>query len=57
MGNEPINTTKSESINIRVDAEFKSKLTDAALKERRSVTNMVMKILADWMEKNARETV
>jgi len=53
MANEPMNGKKTEAINLRVDAEFKSRLTDAAMKERRSVTNMVMKILSDWMEDNA----
>ena len=53
MVNEPMNGKKTEAINLRVDAGFKSRLTHAAQKERRSVTNMVMKILSDWLEENA----
>lgn len=51
MSNEPINELRTESINLRVEPRFKEKLAKAAQKERRSVSNLVMKILSDWLEK------
>jgi uncharacterized protein (DUF1778 family) len=41
---------KSESINLRVEPAIKEALVQAATKERRSVSNLVVKILDDWLD-------
>jgi hypothetical protein len=45
---------KSETLNLRVSAEFKKRLTEKAAKERRSITNYLETVLTDlWQEEDA----
>jgi predicted HicB family RNase H-like nuclease len=45
---------KTETLNLRVSAEFKSRLIEEAKKEKRSVTNYLEATLAKiWNEKPA----
>ena len=45
---------KTETLNLRVAAEFKKRLTEKAAKERRSITNYLEVVLTDlWQEEDA----
>jgi hypothetical protein len=49
--------TKSETLNLRVSAEFKKRLTEEAAKERRSITNYLEAVLTDlWQEEDAAQS-
>ena len=50
MSNEPINKQRTEAVNVRVDKSFKARLVEAAEKEKRSVSNYVIKVLSDKLE-------
>jgi predicted HicB family RNase H-like nuclease len=46
---------KTETLNLRVSADFKRRLTEEAAKEKRSVTNYVEVILTDlWEQRESR---
>ena len=42
---------KKEAVHVRVSAELKKELEAAAAKEKRTVSNLVIKILEEWGEK------
>jgi len=48
-----MNDTKqrSEAVNVRVDRDMKKALTKAAIQEKRTVSNLVIKVLSDWLER------
>jgi predicted HicB family RNase H-like nuclease len=47
--------TKSQTLNLRVSAEFKRRLIEEAKKEQRSVTNYIEAALAEfWVLKASR---
>lgn len=46
---------KTGHISFWVEAEFKKALEDYAIKDKRTISNLVEKILADWMEIQAQE--
>jgi predicted HicB family RNase H-like nuclease len=46
---------KTETLNLRVSADFKRRLMEEAAKEKRSVTNYLEVVLADlWEHRNTR---
>jgi predicted HicB family RNase H-like nuclease len=46
---------KTETLNLRVSADFKSRLTEEAAKEKRSVTNYLEVILTElWDQRESR---
>ena len=48
--------TKTETLNLRVSAEFKRRLMEAAAKEKRSVTNYLEATLVRvWEREESRE--
>ena len=42
-------------IGIRVTSEFKAKLEEQARKERRSISNLVLKVLEEYLESQQEE--
>jgi len=45
---------KTETLNLRVSADFKRRLTEEAAKEKRSVTNYLEVVLAElWEERES----
>lgn len=48
---------KSETLNLRVSAEFKKRLTEEAVKEHRSITNYLETVLTHlWHEDDASQS-
>jgi hypothetical protein len=48
---------KTETLNLRVSADFKKRLTEEAAKERRSITNYLETILiAHWARGEAKDS-
>lgn len=46
---------KTETLNLRVSADFKRRLTEEAAKEKRSVTNYLEVMLTDlWEQRDSR---
>jgi predicted HicB family RNase H-like nuclease len=46
---------KTETLNLRVSADFKRRLTEEAAKEKRSVTNYLEVILTElWEQRDSR---
>ncbi len=43
---------KTETLNLRVSAEFKKRLTEEAAKEKRSITNYLEAVLTSLWDKN-----
>ena len=51
MSNDPQPTKqRTEAVNLRVDKRFKAQLVAAAEKEKRSVSNYVIKVLSDKLD-------
>jgi hypothetical protein len=45
---------KTERIAVRLDAATKAELTKAAEEDKRSLSSMVEKIIADWLKRVSR---